>query len=86
MNLVDEQDGVVLLLEAVEDLLDALFEIAAIPCAGNQRTEIQCVDLGGLQHVGHVPLLDAQRQPFGERRLADAGLTHEQRIVLATPA
>ena len=39
-----------------------------------------------LQHLGHVALVDAQRQPFGQRRLADARLADEQRVVLAAPA
>ena len=39
-----------------------------------------------LQRLGHVALVDAQRQAFGERGLADAGLADQQRVVLAAPA
>ena len=39
-----------------------------------------------LQHVRHLAVDDAARQPFGDRGLADAGLADEQRIVLLPPA
>ena len=35
-----------------------------------------------LEAVGHVAIGDAQRQPFGDRGLADAGLADQHRIVL----
>ena len=86
VDLVDEEDGVLLFLEPVEHLLDALLEVAAVARAGDQRAEVERIDLGGLEDVGHLALMDPQRQPLGERRLADARLADQQRVVLAPPA
>ena len=86
VNLVDEQNGVLFLRQAIEHLLDALFEVAAIPRAGDERAEVEREHLGVLQHLGHVALMNAQRQTLGERRLADAWLADEQRVVLAPAA
>ena len=33
--------------------------------------------------LGHAALVDAEREPLGERRLPDAGLADEDRVVLA---
>jgi hypothetical protein len=41
VDLVDEQNRVLFFLKTFEHLLDALFEVAAISGAGDQRTEIQ---------------------------------------------
>ena len=42
--------------------------------------------LRGLQRLGHVALVNAQRQAFGQRGLADARLADQQRVVLAAAA
>ena len=86
VDLVDEEDRVRLLRQPVEHLLDALLEVAAVAGAGHERPEVERVDGGRLQHLGHVALLDAQRQPLGQRGLAHARLADEQRVVLAPPA
>src|SRR5688572_24066517 len=86
MDLVDEENRVVFLLETIEHLFDALFEITAISSSGDQCTQIQCVDLRRLQHLRHIALLDPQREAFGERRLADARLADEQWVVFPAPA
>ena len=38
-----------------------------------------------LEAVGHVAIGDAQRQPLGDRGLADAGIADQHRIVLGPP-
>ena len=86
MNLVDEQDGVLLLVQRIEHLLDALFEVTAVARAGHERAHVEREDLRGAQRLGHVALVDPQRQAFGERGLADARLADEQRVVLAPAA
>ena len=40
----------------------------------------------GLQHLGHLAADDPPRQALGQRRLADAGIADEQRVVLVAPA
>src|SRR6185503_9998679 len=74
------------LLETIEHMFDALFEITAIPGSGDQRTQIQCVDLRRLQHLRHMALLNPQREAFGQRRLADARLADQQRVVFPATA
>ena len=75
-----------LLGQPVEHLLDALLEVAAVAGAGHQRAQIQRIHRGALQRLGHVALMDAQRQALGQRGLPDAGLADQQRVVLAPPA
>ena len=39
-----------------------------------------------LQHFGHLALDDALGEAFGDRRLADAGITDIERVVLGAAA
>ena len=86
VNLVDKQYSAVLLAELGEHALEALFEIAAIFRTGDQRPEIERIDHAMAEHVGDFTVDDHARQAFGDRRLADPRLAHEQRVVLAAPA
>ena len=74
------------LLERGDHRLEALLEVAAVARAGEQRAGVEREDLRALQHLGHVVLQQALGQPLDERGLADAGLAHEDRVVLAPPA
>ena len=78
--------ALLLLVERVEHLLDALLEVAAIARAGDERAEVEREDSRVLQRLRHLALVNAQRQPFGQRGLADAGLADQQRVVLAAAA
>ncbi len=62
--------------------LQALLELAAIFRAGDQRAHVERQQLLVLEAFGHVTLDDAQRQAFGDGRLADAGLADQDGIVL----
>jgi hypothetical protein len=75
-----------LLGQPIEHLLHPLLEVAAVARAGYQRSEIERVDGGRLQHVRHLALLNPQRQPLGQRGLSHSGFAHEQRVVLPPPA
>ena len=86
MDLVDEQDGAGIILELLDDLLQPLLEIAAVAGAGKQRAHVEREDRGVEQHFRHVALDDALGQPFGDRRLADAGIADIERVVLGTAA
>ena len=86
VDFVDEDDRVLLLRQPVEHLLHALLEVAAVARAGHERSEVERVDGGRLQHLGHFALLDPQRQPLGQRGLAHARFADEQRVVLPAPA
>ncbi len=86
MHLIDEQDdaaggG----RHFVEHALQPLLEVAAIFRAGDQRAEVERQELLALERFGHVAVDDAQRQSFDDRRLADAGLADQDRVVLGAP-
>ena len=83
MDLVDEQDGLAVGPQLLEHRLQALLEVAAVLGAGQQRTHVQRIDGGVLEHLGRVALDDAPGQPFGNGSLANASLAHQQRVVLA---
>ena len=86
VDLVDEQDGVRLLLEGIQHLLDALLEIAAVAGPGDERAEVQGEHARVLQRGRHGPFLDAPGEALGQCRLADPGLADQQRVVLAPAA
>ena len=86
VHLVDEQDDAA---GGRRDFgqhgLQPLLELAAIFGAGNQRAHVERHQLLVLQRLRHVAIDDAQRQTFGDRRLADARLADQHRIVLGAP-
>ena len=86
VDLVDEQHGIGLFLERLQNGLETLFEIAAVLGAGQQRTHVERVDLSLFEDLGHLALRDAPGQALGDRRLAHTGLAHQQRVVLAAAA
>ena len=86
MDLVDEENGLFVLLDLFHHLLEAFFEIAAIACAGQQRAHVESIDRRALEHFRNFALDDFARQTFGDRRLADAGIADQQRIVLLAAA
>jgi hypothetical protein len=77
MQLVDEQDDVAALLDFLHDLLQPLFELAAVLRAGDERGEVERVDLLALQQLGHLAVGDALCEPFDDGGLADAGLADQ---------
>ena len=83
VHLVDEQDQVRPLLDLADDVLDAVLEHAAQHRAGDHRVHLQVDDLAVAQPDRHgVRLeLDAPRQPFDDRGLADAGLAEQHHRV-----
>ena len=82
MDLVDEQDDVASLADLLHDLLEALLELTAVLGAGDQRAQVERVDLLVFEEAGHVVLGDALGQALDDGGLADAGLAHEHRVVL----
>ena len=66
----------------LEHGLEALLELAAVLGAGDQRAHVERDDLLVLETLGHVLADDALGEAFDDRRLADARLADEHRIVL----
>ncbi len=86
MDLVDEHDGAGVGFELLDDLLEPLLEVAAVAGAGEQGAHVEGKHRRIAQHVGHFAVDDAARETLGDRGLADAGVAHEQRVVLLPAA
>ena len=82
VDLVDEQDDVAPGADLLEDLLQALLEVAAVAAARHQRAEVERVELLARQRLGHLVGHDALGQALDDGRLADAGLADEDGVVL----
>ena len=66
----------------IEDRLQSFLKFAPVLGSGDQSTHIQREDFLILQRFRDIFLRDALRQPFDDRRLADAWLADQNRIVL----
>ena len=86
VQLVDEDDGVLVLHQLLHDGLQALFELAAILGAGDDQRKIQRQNALVGQERRHVAVGDALRQAFDDGGLADARLADQHRIVLGAAA
>ena len=86
VELIDEQDHTAgRRLHLAEDRLETVLELPTILCAGNQGPQIEGDDAFVAERLGDVRLHDPQRQPLGDRRLADARLADEDRVVFCPP-
>ncbi len=66
--------------------LQTLLEFAAILRARDQRAEVEPHDPPVAEALGHVAAHDPLCEAFHDRRLADARLADEDRVVLRAPA
>ncbi len=82
MELVDEQDDVAAGADLLEHLLEALLEVAAVTRPGDERAEVERVQLLADDRLGHVALDDVGGEAFDDGGLADAGLADQHRVVL----
>ncbi len=82
VDLVDEQDDVAAGADLLEDLLQPLLEVAAVAGTGDQRAEVEGVELAVLERLGHLALDDVLRQALDDRGLAHARLADEHGVVL----
>ena len=84
MQLVDEQQDASLGgLDLLEHRLQALLELTTVFRAGDQRAHVEGEHRPVAQPLRHVPLHNALREPLDDRRLADARLADQHRVVLA---
>ncbi len=86
VQLIDEDDGVLVLHQLLHDGLEPLFELAAVLGAGDDQRKIERQDALIGQERRHVALGDALRQAFHDGGLAHAGLADQHRIVLGAAA
>lgn len=66
--------------------LESVFKLSAKLGASYQGPQVQGHERAVHQRRGHVALDDALRQPLDDRRLADARLADEHRVVLRAAA
>src|SRR4051794_14694061 len=85
VELVDEQDRVVGVSQLLDDLLEPLLELAAVLRSGDERADVERQHPLVQERLGNVGTDDAMGESFGDRGLADAGLTDQRRVVLHPP-
>ena len=85
VDLVDEEDAILGGLNLLDHFLQALFELAAVLRACDQQADVEGEHAPAQQRVWHVARDDAVREPFGDSRLAYAGLADQHRVVLGAP-
>ena len=86
MDLVDEEQYLALAgRNLLHDGFQTLLELALVLGACDQRTHVQRVDDLRLQVLGHVAVDDPAGNALGDGGFADAGLAHENRVVLRAP-
>ena len=82
-HLVDEQDDVALGgLNLLQHRLEPLLELAAELGAGDHGAQVERHQPLVAQRFRHIAIDDSERQPLDDRRLADAGLADQDRVVL----
>ena len=83
VQLVDEQQDPALgRLDLLQHRLQALLELAAVLRARDERAHVEGEDRLVAQPLGHVAAHDALREALDDRRLADARLADQHRVVL----
>ena len=86
VQLVHEQDHSAFgLLHLLEDGLQTVLELAAVLRARDQRADVERHDAAVAQRVRHVARDDPLRQALDDRRLSDAGVADQHRVVLGPP-
>ena len=86
MNLIDEEDGIVILSQFFDEALETLFKVPSIARAGENSAHVEGIDFHAVEGIGDLALVNAEGQPLGDRSLAYTGVTDEDRIVLSTSA
>src|SRR5262249_30823375 len=82
VELVDEQDDVAALGDLLHHLLQALLELTPVLRAGDERSEVERVDLLALQDLRNLARRDARGETLDDGGLADAWLADQHRVVL----
>ena len=86
VQLVDKDDRVLVLHQLFHDGLQALFELTAILCSGNDEREIQTKHALIGEKARHFSVGNALGKAFDDGRLADAWLADEHRIIFCAAA
>ena len=81
VHFVDEENRILRATHFVHQRFDALFELTAVLRPGDHHRQVEDDDALVHQDFRDVSVDDALREPFDDRRLADARLAEENRIV-----
>ena len=85
MHLVDKEQYLALgLCDLIQHTLETFLELAAELRTRDQCAHVKRVESLVLQRLGHIPRHDTAGKPLDNRRLADARLTDEHRVILRT--
>jgi hypothetical protein len=82
VHLIDEQDDVAALPDLLHHLLETLLELASVLRAGDERGQIERVELLASQGLRYLVGGDLLRESLDDGRLADARLADEHGVVL----
>jgi hypothetical protein len=86
VELVDEEHDLALrVLDLGQHRLEPLLELAAVLGAGEQGTDVERDHAPVAQRLGHVARDDSLGESLHDRRLADAGIADQYRVVLRAP-
>ena len=86
VELVNEDDGVLVLHQFLHDGLEALFKLSAVFCAGDDEGKIERKNALVGEERRDVAIGDALRETFDDGGLADSGLANEHGIILRAAA
>ena len=82
VDLVDEQNDVAALVDLLQHLLQALFEITTVTRTSDQRTQVQRIQLLILQRFRYLAVNNIQGQALNHGSLTDAWVTDQHWVVL----
>ena len=82
VHFVDDKDDVAERLDLVDEALHAAFKLSAELRARDKCRQVEQMDFLVFQLIRHLTLRNANGKPLCDRRLADARLADEARIVL----
>ena len=75
-----------MILQLLHHGFQPLLKVAAIACAGEERSHVERKNRGVRQNLGRLALDDLLREAFGDGGLADAGIADQERVILAAAA
>ena len=86
MELIHEEDGAAVPDEFFQQVLEPLFEVAAVLRTSHEAGHVQRQQTPPLEHPGYLLVGDALGKPFGQRGLAHARFAHKAGVVLLAAA
>src|SRR5690348_7754954 len=86
MELIDEDDGLLILHQLFHDGLQALFKLSTVLRAGDDQGKIECQNPLFSEERRYVAISNALRKAFHDRSLSHARFADQHGIVLGAPA